>query len=229
MEIPFFDSHFGVSDYDYYKETQHKTMNLLLSRRWSEVLFIIGQDMLHNDNFKGQTVNGTQIEIIDLPKAWEDAFNFYQPMIELSLEQSENVKIIYSTGNHDLTITWAFVQMLKKLYPQVIFDDSIDERKIHTFGQNFIGITHGDKARKNLHNIFPVEFPVEWSKSKNREVHIGHFHVEDAKDVFGMVIRTLATRNKTDTWHKTNGFIGAHKRFMLFEYSETELESIHYV
>ncbi|MNJ75937.1 hypothetical protein D3C77_731230 [compost metagenome] len=70
---------------------------------------------------------------------------------------------------------------------------------------------------------------MEWAKAKNREIHIGHLHVEDAKDVFGMVIRTLSTRNKTDKWHKDNGYVGAHKRFMLFEYSKSNLESIHYV
>lgn len=229
LEIPLLDTHFGVSDYNYYKPTQMKIINLLTSRKWEEVLFVVGQDMLHNDNFKGQTSNGTQIETVDMEKAWNECDTFFSLMLEIALKESNRVKVIYSKGNHDESLSWAFVKMLKKQYPQITFDDRFIERKAHTFGKNFIGITHGDKARKNLHNIFPVEFPNEWSKAKNREIHIGHLHVEDAKDVFGMVIRTLATRNKTDKWHKDNGFIGAHKRFMLFEYSEDELESIHYV
>jgi hypothetical protein len=154
---------------------------------------------------------------------------FYQLLIGLAMTNSNNVKIMYSKGNHDESMSWAFVQLLKVLYPDAIFDDSFIERKVHTFGDNFIGITHGDKARKNLHNIFPIEFPMEWAKATNREIHIGHLHVEDGKDHFGMMVRTLATRNKTDQWHKNNGFVGAHKRFMLFEFSEKELESIHYV
>jgi hypothetical protein len=126
-------------------------------------------------------------------------------------------------------MSWAFVQMLKARFPHIEFDDEIKERKAHCFHQIFIGITHGDKAKKNLHSIFPVEFPIEWSQAKTREIHTGHFHKEDAADVFGMMVRTLATRNKTDQWHKDNGFVGAHKRFMLFEYNESELEAIHYV
>ncbi|MFE8704126.1 hypothetical protein ACFYKX_26520 [Cytobacillus sp. FJAT-54145] len=229
LEVPLFDTHFPISNYEYYKPTQTKIIDKLLSRCWEEVLFVIGQDMLHNDNFRGQTANGTQIESVDMVKAWNDARTFFEPMIETGIKQSKSVKVVYSKGNHDESMSWAFVQLLKERYPQIEVDDRMIERKAHTFGKNFIGITHGDKARKNLHNIFPVEFPNEWSKAKNREIHIGHLHVEDAKDVFGMVIRTLATRNKTDKWHKDNGFIGAHKRFMLFEYSEDELESIHYV
>lgn len=228
LEIPIFDSHFPITRYEDYQPTQAKIMSLI-SRTWEEVLFVIGQDMLHNDNFRGQTANGTQIETVNMTIAWEDALKFFGPLIEKAFTKAKKVKVMYSKGNHDESMSWAFVQMLKALYPQIQFDDEIKERKAHTFKNIFIGITHGDKARKNLHNIFPVEFPLEWSKAKTREIHIGHLHTEDAKDIYGMVIRTLATRNKTDQWHKDNGFVGAHKRFMLFEYSEEELLSIHYV
>jgi hypothetical protein len=229
LEIPFFDSHFGISDFDYYKTTQDDTMDLIESREWEEVVFIIGQDMLHNDNFRGQTANGTQIEAVDMAKAWRDAKQFYYPLVEKALEQANRVKIIYSKGNHDESMSWAFVQLLKERFPQVEIDDSFVERKIHTFGKVFIGITHGDKARKNLHNLFQVEFPMEWAQSQTREIHSGHLHTEDCKDWFGMMVRTLATRNKTDKWHMDNGYVGNHKRFMLFEYDEKELKSIHYV
>ena len=228
LEIPIFDSHFPISRYKDYKPTQIKIINLL-SKQWEQVLFVIGQDMLHNDNFKGSTANGTPIEQVNMVKAWTDARRFFEPLLEGAVKHSIKVKVMYSKGNHDESMSWAFVQMLKARYPQIEFDDEIKERKAHTFGKVFIGITHGDKAKKNLHNIFPVEFPVEWSRAKTREIHTGHYHKEDSNDIYGMMVRTLATRNKTDQWHKDNGFIGAHKRFMLFEYSEEELESIHYV
>lgn len=229
LEIPFFDSHFGISDYDYYEQTQLDTMDAIHSRKWEEILFIIGQDMLHNDNFRGQTSSGTQIEDVDMPNAWADCKKFYYPLIEDAILQSNSVKVIFSKGNHDESMGWAFVQLIKERYPQVEVDDRFVERKAHTFGEVFIGVTHGDKARKNLHNLFPVEFPLQWARAKTRELHTGHFHVEDGKDVFGMMVRTLCTRNKTDKWHKDMGFVGAHKRFMLFEYNERELKNIHYV
>ncbi|GJM72981.1 hypothetical protein HMSSN036_51970 [Paenibacillus macerans] len=229
LEIPIFDSHFGISDYEYYKPSQQKIIERLSSRHWEKVLFILGQDMLHNDGFRGTTSSGTVIETVDTVTAWEDARKFFEPLIELAITQSSAVDVVYSCGNHDEALGWAFVQMIKARYPQANVDDRLQQRKAVIYGDNFIGITHGDKGRKDLHNIFPIEFPVEWSGAKNREIHTGHLHVEETKDVFGMAVRTLATRNRTDKWHRDNGFVGAHKRFMLFEYSEKELESIHYV
>lgn len=229
LEIPLFDTHFGISDSEYYRPSQRRIAEKITNRRWEEILFVVGQDMFHNDDFRGRTSNSTPIEVVDMEKAWVDCLKFYESLIDLALKNSNIVKIMYSKGNHDESMSWAFVQLLKARYPEVVYDDSFIERKVHTFGDNFIGITHGDKARKNLHNIFPIEFPMEWAKATNREIHMGHLHVEDGKDVFGIMVRTLATRNKTDQWHKNNGFVGAHKRFMLFEFSEKELESIHYV
>lgn len=229
LELSFFDQHFGISDYEYYKPTLDDTIDIIESAHREEILIIIGQDLLHHDNFRSQTASGTTIENVDIVKAWEDAKAFYSHLINASIPKSNKVKVIYSKGNHDESLSWGFVQTLKAMYPQVEFDDSFVERKAHVFGEVFIGITHGDKAKKNLHNIFPVEFPMEWAKAKTREIHTGHLHTEDAKDVYGMMIRTLSTRNKTDAWHRDNGFVGGHKRFMLFEYNETALKSIHYV
>lgn len=229
LEIPLFDAHFGVSDYEYYRPTQQKILGLITSRRWAETFFVVGQDMLHNDNFRGTTANGTVIEAVDIPKAWGDCRKFYEPLLEAALQHSDRVKVMYAKGNHDESMSWCFVQYLKARYPQAVVDDEVQERKVHVFGQNFIGITHGDKGRKNLASIFPAEFPLEWAKTVNREIHTGHFHLEDGKDGPGIMVRTLSTRNKTDQWHRDNGFVGAHKRFMLFEWSEEALESIHYV
>lgn len=230
LEIPLFDQHFGISDYEYYKKTQADIFDKVNSRKWKEILFVIGQDLFHNNDFKGNTANGTHIEVIDMEKAWDDCCKFYEPLIGRAIKQSINVKVMYSKGNHDETISWGFVKYLQGKFPQAEFDCSFIERKIHTFGEIFIGITHGDKANnKELANIFNSDFALPMAMAKIKEIHKGHFHVEDGKDVFGTMVRTLATRNKSDKWHTDKGFIGAHKRFMLFEYSETELKTISYV
>lgn len=229
LEIPLFDQHFGISDYEYYKSTQTKIHHLIISKVWEEILFVIGSDMLHHNDHRNRTASGREIQHTDIIQAWEDARKFYEPLIEKSLKQCNKLKIIYKKGNHDESLSWSFVQMLKARFPQAEYDDEFEERKIHTFGKVFIGFTHGDKGKKKLHNIFPVEFPKEWANAIVREIHTGHFHREDGIDEFGTMVRTLATKNKTDKWHKDNAYVGAHKRFMIFEYSESELESIHYV
>lgn len=233
LEIPIFDAHFGVSTYEDYKETQLKIIEKIRSGQWDEILLIVGQDCLHNDGFTSQTTRGTIIEKVDMEQAWEDASNFYIKIIEESIKNSKNVKIAYSVGNHDEAISWALVKYLKALFPQCEFDDKLEEHKIHVYGNNVIGFTHGDKggqrARNEAHNVFSALFPEEWGRAENREIHMGHFHTEDAKDKFGTMVRTLATRNKEDEWHKRHSYVGNHKRFMLFEYSLDNLESIYYV
>lgn len=229
LEVTMFDMHFGVSDYEYYKPTQEKVAEHIQSRHWEEILFAIGSDLFHNDDFRGRTASGREIQEVDIEQAWKDAMHFYIPLIKLSVKNSNNVKITFIKGNHDESMSWAFVQMLKAKFPTLEFDDEFVERKIHVFHNVFIGLTHGDKGKKKLHNIFPAEFPIEWANATCREIHTGHFHREDAEDHFGTIVRTLATRNKTDKWHKDNGYVGSNKRFMLFEYSEENLESIHYV
>ena len=117
----------------------------------------------------------------------------------------------------------------KARYPQALYDTEPDQWKVHVYGNNALGLTHGDKGRKDLHNIFMANFPKEWGNAQNREVHSGHTHGEEVKDKFGTVVRTLATRNITDKWHYQNGYLGNHKRFQIFEWSRENLESINYV
>ena len=232
LEIPLYDMHLGNCDMDFYRDTQERVARKIESHKWEENIFIIGQDLLHHDNFKSSTSNGTVIANANMKQAVEDAKKFYYPLIELAASKANgNVKIIYSKGNHDESMSYMFVQVLKERFPQLRFDDEIRERKVHVYKKCFIGITHGDKARKVLLQLFPAEFPLEWAATTLREIHAGDLHREDTKghDEFGVMFRTLSTKNKTDEWHDDNGFTTAHKRFMLFEYSDDWLEDIRYV
>ncbi len=164
-------------------------------------------------------------------KAWNDAREFYYKIIDLALHKSNKVKIIYSKGNHDESMSWAFVQMIKAQY-DIEIDDELKDRKCITYGNNFIGITHGDKVKGKpikLRSIFTIEYPVEFAHSKVKEIHAGHLHHEKEEDSYGIMCRSLSSANKTDDWHYENGFIGQHKRFMIFEWSLEKLVAIYYV
>ena len=150
LEIPLYDMHWGVSTYEHYKPTRTEIYDLLSSKRWEQVLFVVGQCLFHHDNFRNTTASGTAIEQVSMPDAWKDCAMFYSILMEGALtRQSRRVKVVYAKGNHDESLAWCFVQYLKARYPQAEYDDSVRERKVHVFGSNFIGITHGDKARKD--------------------------------------------------------------------------------
>jgi len=229
LEIPLFDQHFGVNTYDDYKQTQSRIINLITSRVWEQVVITIGSDMLHHNDHRNRTAKGTEIQHVDMVDAWEQARMFFEPVIQKALINSNKVKIYYIKGNHDESLSWAFTKMLEQMFPQIEFDTGFEERKVHLFENIFIGYTHGDKGKNRIPRLFPAEFPEQWANAKVRELHAGHIHHEVVKDEFGLTMRSMATRARTDQWHRDNGYVGAHKRFMVFEYSTDELEAIHYV
>lgn len=231
LEIPLYDMHWGVCDLNCYTETLMEVLKIIEIQTYEEINIIIGSDLFHNDDFRGRTSKGTDIEKVDMVKAWNDARAFYYMIIDKAIIQGKKVKITYCRGNHDESMSWAFVQMIKAQYDLEV-DDNLKDRKLITYGKNFIGITHGDKVRGkpiNLRSIYTIEYPIQFANSKIREIHAGHLRHEKEEDVYGVMCRSLASGNKTDDWHYDNGFVGAHKRFVLFEWSKEALKSIHYV
>ena len=236
LEVPLFDMHFGVNDFDWYQHAQQEILELLTSRKWEKIIFVIGQDLLHNNDFKGTTANGTVIEKIDLLEAYDNAFKFYSPLIETAIKYSTNVELIYSKGNHDETSAALFFKMLEKLFPQCDCDSSLHDKKVRVFHNNFIGWSHGDKGKKNVYTkikdirgVFATKFIKEYAATGCREIHFGHNHTERDGDAYGFMCRRLSTLTQTDEWSDDNDYIGNHKRFMLFEYDQHKLKHIDYI
>lgn len=229
LEIPLFDMHFGIADLDYYHETYQSIANTINTRKWNTVLFVVGQDLFHNDGFTGKTTSGTMIDKVNMEQAWEDANTFYTGLIQLALENSKNVKVIYSNGNHDQGICFGFVKTLEAKFPQADFDSTMKQRKGFSWENVFIGFSHGDKGKARLEKNFLREYRTEIANAEVVEVHSGHFHHEVTKDDLGIVLRSLSTKAKTDDYHYDNGFVGAMKRFQLFEFSPASLDTIYYI
>ena len=229
LEIPLFDMHFPIDDHiGVFVELSR----IIESHRWEEINIIIGQDLFHNDDMRGRTSSGRPIEKVDMVKAWELARIFFTSTLSLSLKHSEKVKVFYSKGNHDESMAWAFVQMLKAMFPQAEYDDSFAQRKIISWRQCFIGITHGHMKMSGLSDLrgqFTIQFPIEFAAATVREIHSGHLHHEEEKDIYGVMVRRLARNGTDDIWADDEGFVGANKRFMIFHWKPGRLAGIDYV
>ena len=229
LEIPLFDQHFPQNDHI---RTFSELAEIIESKWWEEINIVIGQDMLHNDDMRGHTSSGTPIENVDIAKAWELARIFYSSLLKCALEHAEMVKVIYSKGNHDESMSWAFTQMLKAMFPQAEFEDSFKQRKCISWRECFIGITHGAYKKSSMADLrgqFTIQFPVEFASAKVREIHAGHLHREEEKDIYGVMCRRLARNGVEDDWTDDEGFIGANKRFMVFRWKPGRLAAIYYV
>ena len=231
LEIPLFDMHFGIADMEYYRPTLEEILAIVAGKRWDRIVIPVGQDLFHNDSItKGVTTKGTLIDKVDLRQAVYDAKTFYFNLIDKAIESANEVNVMYSPGNHDKTVGWLFVQILKERYRDIV-DDSMHERKAIWWNGCFIGVTHGDKHTDNVNGLrgkFTMEFPALFATAKVREIHTGHLHREDSRDEYGVLVRRVSSGNKDDDWTITEGY-KSQKRFMLFEWKPNRLKSIHYV
>lgn len=231
LEIPLFDMHFGIADLEFYRNTLEEILSLITREHWDKIVIPVGQDLFHNDSIaKGVTTKGTLIEKVDLKKAVADAKTFYFNLIDTALQNANEVSVIYSPGNHDKTVGWMFMLILKERYGDIV-DDSLHERKAVYWNGCFIGITHGSKHTDTpvgLRGKFTIEFPTMFANAKVREIHAGHLHREDGRDEYGVQVRRVSTGNKDDDWTDEEGY-KSQKRFMLFEWRPERLKAIHYV
>lgn len=233
LEIPLFDMHWGIAFLDYYSPALDEILDIIESKHWEEIIIPFGQDFFHNDSVvNNQTTKGTVVEKVDTKRAVKEAFRFVYALIDHSIKSANKVRVLYSPGNHDQSISWMFMQTLLERYGPEIVDDSMEFRKAFSYGNNAIMVTHGNSKRanpSNLAHIFPISFPDMFSKAKIHEIHAGHLHSESDCDISGVMVRRLSTGNKTDEWTDSEDMVGTIKRFMLFEFSKEKLKTIHYV
>jgi len=230
LEISLTDTHLGNSDLAWYADGLGRILGFVRSQTWAEIVVWVGSDFFHTDNFKNTTANGTPQSSMWWPAAYKDGMELVGTILEAALEHGAKVYAYYVPGNHDESMAWAFCQTVKVRYPQVRFDDTISERKVHVFEDCAIGMTHGDeKVRKDLDRVFNAEFH-EFASAYHREVHMGHLHHEKSVDHFGVMTRSLPTAARTDKWHRETGFVGARKVFQVFEWEAGRgAVDIHYV
>lgn len=229
LEIPFVDMHFGINSYEYYLEKLNETVEIIESKKWHTIYIPIGNDLLHNNDHKGKTANGTLIQSVDMDEAWENAFKFYSVIYEKSLENAENVVSDYVQGNHDADLSWAFVKALSKQYPQIKWDTSMEVKKHFKWEGIYLINLHGDKGLARVADTLIKEYRNNMINASTVEIHSGHLHSEKVIDKFGVLVRTLPTSAQTDDWHRDNSFEGAVKTSQIFEFDAKKLKRIYLV
>lgn len=233
LEISLFDMHWGNSFLKDYKPVLNSVLDLIYSRHWDRIVIPFGQDFFHNDSIVNPTTTkGTVVDKVDMIRSVKEGRQFITAIIDSALDHANDVKVLYSPGNHDRSISWMFMQVLLERYGSDVVDDSMEYRKVFTYGNNAIMVTHGNSKQataKNLSQIFAISFPKEFAEAKTREVHAGHLHHEKECDNFGVMVRRLSSGTALNDWSDYEDFVGTHRRFMIFEYSKDGLKAIHYV
>ena len=185
------------------------------------VMFCVGNDVLHVDNVYNTTTKGTHQDTDG--KWWEHyeiALMLYVKCIE-TLRQIAPVDVIHSMSNHDYQSGFHLAHTLKSWFRKtddVSFDITVANRKYYKYGNNLIGLEHGDGAKMDkLPLLMAQEKPEMWSKSKFRYWYLHHIHHKvkhkwlDAKDYIGVTVEYMRSPSSADSWHSRKGFCGAYK------------------
>lgn len=183
-----------------------------------KVLFCIGNDVLHIDNVYGTTTKGTPQDTDG--KWWEHyqiALALYVKCVEI-LRTVAPVDVVHCMSNHDYQSGFHLAHTLKSWFRKaedVTFDVSVAYRKYYQYGQNLIGLEHGDGAKMDkLPLIMAQENPKDWANTKYRYFYLHHIHHKvkhkwlDAKDYIGVTVEYMRSPSASDSWHSRKGYVG---------------------
>jgi hypothetical protein len=168
-------------------------------------------DFTHSDNFKGETAQGTRLDVDGrYPKVIQVAIRTLRRIIDRALEKHEHVTIINASGNHDTNTSIMLAICLAQFYekePRVTVDTSPQAFHYYRFGKTFIGVTHGDRAKKqDLGPIMATDRPEDWGATKHRYWLTGHIHHDSVREYHGVVVESFRTLAGKDAWHHGQGY-----------------------
>lgn len=184
-----------------------------------KIVTVIGNDILHTDNAKSSTTSGT---FQDTNIMWYDAFNFafklYIETIE-HLAQVAPVHIAHNPSNHDYVSGFMLAQSVQAWFRNhkgITFDVSPAHRKYVIYGQNVIGLTHGDGAKCQDLPLLMAHEVKEWSNCKHRYIYTNHIHHKSSKDIMSVNVESFRSPSGTDSWHHRNGYQHSPKAIEAF-------------
>ena len=233
LEIGLFDHHFGKlcwgsetgTNYDLKIAEQEfrAAIDAMLSRTTGynveRIVFPVGNDFFHVNDWLGQTANQTRVESTDdrFCKVFQIGCRSVQYAIERCLQRAP-VDVLWVPGNHDRHTSWFLTEWLGAIFrasKYVTIDNSPGYRKYLRYGVNLLGYMHGDEVKHaDLPALMATERKQMWADTSFRSWRLGHWHKRKetryvAGDTHqGVEVKILSSLAGTDSWHYNRGFIG---------------------
>jgi hypothetical protein len=180
---------------------------------FEKILFIWSHDFFNIDNLNKTTTAGTPQ---DVSQRFSDMYKQGKRMLIQGidyLKQIAPVETVQVGANHDRLTSYTMSEVLEAWYKDddnVIIDTDPLHRKYRRWGKCLIGFSHGDKEKKRLGKIMPIEARKDWGETLFCEIHAAHIHTEQAvKEENGVIVRYLSPLSGTDTWHYESGYVGS--------------------
>lgn len=220
LVIPLADLHFGITTLDMVKPKLSELVDVIKNGYKTIVIEQVG-DLFHSSQMKSsQTIKGTLLDDVDMPKAVEDAKTFFDVILSSALRNAKEVVIEHAGGNHSDNLEYMFLVYLEARYPQVKVNYHNDYRTAYTLDNVGIMLSHGNTVKMNkLPMMFANEYPLMWANCETKEVHTGHKHSFE-KELDGVILRQFGTPKPSDNYEIMNGWTTNRKVIQLIEYDE---------
>jgi hypothetical protein len=188
--------------------------------KFEKILFIWSHDFFNIDNLVKTTTGGTPQDVSTrFANMYKQGKKLLIQGIDL-LRQIAPVETVQVGANHDRLTSYTMSEVLDAWFrndENVTIDNDPLSRKYRRFGKCLIGFSHGDKEKKRLGKIMPVEARKDWGETLYCEIHAGHLHSEQAvREENGVIVRYLSSPSGTDNWHFESGYVGAIKKAQSF-------------
>jgi hypothetical protein len=188
------------------------------------VIYPVGNDLFHTNNFGSNTKKGTPLEY------YSDPYETYETIVKVvvdSIDKLESrfpkVQVVMVYGNHDYDKVHTLAVLLTTLYknnPNVEIVSNRLQRKYLQYGKNLFGFCHGDKEKQKIDKlplIMATEVSKMWAETTHRKFFCGDLHhgfkykFHVSQDYPGVTVEFLRSIGCQDTWHVDNGYIGIPK------------------
>lgn len=183
-----------------------------LAQPADECLIIDLGDFYHADNNLNRTLRSGHA--LDVDTRWAKVLSvgirIMRRIIDRALTKHGKVTVIIEIGNHDDHGAVVLALCLAQYYerePRVVIDTSPAKFHWYRFGDNLIGVTHGDTVKfKDLPGIMATDRAKDWGETRHRFWYCGHVHHESVKEFHGCTVETFRTLAPADAWHRAAGY-----------------------
>ncbi|WP_057464377.1 hypothetical protein [Pseudovibrio sp. POLY-S9] len=173
-------------------------------------------DFLHWDGLLPATP--TSGHILDADTRWHKlvrrALSIVRRIVEMMLEKHEELRLVWVSGNHDMSSSVMMREFLAILYenePRVTVDTTADLYHAFEFGNTSLFFHHGHKRGVNqVAQTMAAKFRDIYGRTQHSYAHIGHFHHKDqlkAKEDSLMEVEQHQTLAPADAHSATSGYV----------------------
>lgn len=185
--------------------------------------FINVGDLMHFDNTRNETTNGTKQDgSATHSQVMRAAGSLIRYCIDKMLTKFNTVRVVNARGNHDNDSASALNMIIEVTYenePRVTVLGNDSKFNFIEFGKCLIGINHGDKINHTrLSGVMTKLMAPAWGRTTFRRWITGHIHHKQVIETdAGVTIESFHTLAPTEIWHADSGY-GAERRVTMITY-----------